>query len=96
MKTLNRVTVYTQPQCRSCDRVKSKLVDAGVEFEAIDILQDPASYDFVKNVLGARSVPVVVSDVMAPIFGYQPDRLQHLILELRDYTEVHDYIFEGE
>lgn len=107
MRTLfGPVRLYTQPQCRSCDRVKQKLEDAGVEYRTIDISDDGDAYAFVRDVLGAKSVPVLVSDTHDPIFGYDPDKLKALITwytekpklapcQLYD-TDIHDYVYEGE
>lgn len=77
------VTVFSQPQCRSCDRVKAKLEEAGVEFDTVNILENQEAYTYVRDVLKATSVPVIVSDVLDPILGYQPDKLKELISELR-------------
>ncbi|ASR86160.1 NrdH-like protein [Mycobacterium phage BobSwaget] len=73
------VTVYTQPLCKPCDRVKEKLTAAGIEFEAVDLLQNAEAYTYVKNVLKASSTPVIVTDTHDPIIGYQPDKLAELI-----------------
>lgn len=73
------VTVYTLPACRSCDRVKDKLTEAGIDFEVYDLLENPEAYTFIKDVLRVNSVPVVASDTHEPIIGYQPDKLAELI-----------------
>lgn len=76
------VTVYTQPQCRPCDRVKNKLKEAGIEFREVDILQSDLGYNYLKAI-GAKSTPVVEADGFPVIMGYQPDKLKELISELR-------------
>lgn len=73
------VTLYTQPLCRSCDRVKRKLTAAGIEFREVDILKDDKAYSFVKYTLGAKSVPVVEATGYNPIVGYEPQLLNYLI-----------------
>lgn len=78
------VTVYTQPLCRPCDRVKNKLLAAGIDFEEVDILQDDKAYSFLKYTLGAQSTPVVIGPEGWTIVGYQPDKLKDLIDALRD------------
>jgi glutaredoxin-like protein NrdH len=73
------VTVYTQPGCRPCKRVLSKLLEAGIEHRVVDVSVDPKAKGYL-NLIGARSVPVVVADNgYEPIVGYQPDLLKYLI-----------------
>lgn len=77
-------TIYTKTVCKLCDKVKLKLKQAGVEFEIInlDLPEFAEARSYVENVIGARSVPVVVSDVLPPILGYRPEKLKQLISAL--------------
>ena len=89
------VTVYTQPDCIPCKRVVSKLQDAGVPVDVVDIAKDAVSRDYVSRVLRATSVPVVEAPGFEVIRGYQPDKLKDLI---REWTlpvdTIHDYVYE--
>ncbi|AMW64137.1 glutaredoxin [Mycobacterium phage EvilGenius] len=73
------VTVYTQPLCKPCDRVKEKLTAAGIEFDAVDLSANAEAYTYVRDVLKARSTPVILTDAFDPIIGYQPDKLAELV-----------------
>jgi len=53
------LTVYWQPGCTSCLRIKEFLSTHGVAFESVNVREDPAAMTQLA-VLGARSVPVVV------------------------------------
>ena len=53
-----RVQVFWQPGCTSCLRTKEFLRKQGIEFESIDVLNDPDGMQRLQA-LGARSVPVV-------------------------------------
>jgi glutaredoxin len=53
-----RVQVYWQPGCSSCLRTKEFLAKQGIDFESIDVLNDPDGMARLQA-LGARSVPVV-------------------------------------
>ena len=82
MRTLyTPVTVYTKPGCWPCIRVKRKLEDAGIAFEVVDITLGcyEEAFIYVTETLGAKSVPVIVTDDLDPIIGYQPDKLAELI-----------------
>lgn len=87
------VTVYTQPNCLPCKRVIKKLEESGIEPEVVDITENDLAYSLVKNTLGAKSTPVIVSEVMDPILGYQPDKLKDLILTL-NADKIHDHVGE--
>ncbi|MCA2331877.1 NrdH-redoxin [Mycobacterium avium] len=79
-----KVTVYTQPGCRPCKRIMDQLKMFGVPFEVVDISLPEFSEakTYVTEVLGAKSTPVVVSDVYEPIIGYQPDKIKQLVTAL--------------
>ena len=53
-----RIRVFWQPGCSSCLRTKEFLTRHGIEFESIDVHNDPAGRAAL-DALGARSVPVV-------------------------------------
>ena len=53
-----RVQVFWQPGCSSCLRTKEFLTKQGIDFESIDVLNDPTGMAKL-HALGARSVPVV-------------------------------------
>ncbi|MDE1182188.1 glutaredoxin domain-containing protein [Paraburkholderia sp.] len=54
----SKIRVFWQPGCSSCLRTKEFLTRHGIEFESIDVHNDPAGRAAL-DALGARSVPVV-------------------------------------
>jgi glutaredoxin-like protein NrdH len=64
--------------------VKLVLKHAGIEYETVnlDLPQHEDAMSYVANVIGAKSVPVTVSDVYPPILGYQPEKLKELVSAL--------------
>ncbi len=72
------ITVYTQPGCRPCKRVLAKLLEAGLPHKVVDVSVDLQAKGFL-NLLGAKSVPVVVAEGYNPIVGYEPILLKYLI-----------------
>jgi len=54
-------TMYSTPWCGYCHRLKSQLDREGIEFEIVDIEQDPSAADLVMSVNnGHRTVPTLV------------------------------------
>lgn len=53
-----RIQVFWQPGCTSCLRVKEFLGSQGIEFQSIDVHNNPDGLEQLRA-LGARSVPVV-------------------------------------
>lgn len=60
-KMADNLTMYSTPWCGYCQRLKAQLGREGIEFNEIDIEQDPDSADFVMSVNGGnQTVPTVV------------------------------------
>jgi mycoredoxin len=54
------LTMYSTPWCGYCRRLKSQMDREGIEYEIVDIEQDPAAAEFVMSVNGGnRTVPTV-------------------------------------
>lgn len=54
------LTMYSAPWCGYCRRLKSQMDREGIEYEIVDIEQDPAAAEFVMSVNGGnRTVPTV-------------------------------------
>lgn len=69
-------TVYTKPACVQCDMTKRYLDKAGIEYDTVDITQDPTALDMILG-MGFSSAPVVISE-NGSWAGFQPDRLNEL------------------
>lgn len=54
----NKVIVFTKPACTQCDDTKAALNERNVEFEIINILDDPSTLKALKAA-GFKSAPVV-------------------------------------
>jgi glutaredoxin len=59
MQTAARIKVFWQPGCSSCLRTKEFLHDQDIEFESLDVHNDPEARAQLAE-LGVRSVPVVL------------------------------------
>jgi glutaredoxin-like protein NrdH len=67
------IQVYTKPACVQCDATKRHLDKAGLEYETIDITQNPDALDKILN-MGFQAAPVVITDNDS-WSGFQPDKL---------------------
>ena len=56
-----RFTMYSTPWCGYCHRLSGQLNREGIEFEVVDIEQDPSAAEFVMSVNGGnQTVPTLV------------------------------------
>jgi mycoredoxin len=54
------LTMYSTPWCGYCHRLRSQFDREGIEYQVIDIEQDPAAAEFVMSVNGGnQTVPTV-------------------------------------
>jgi mycoredoxin len=54
-------TMYSTPWCGYCHRLRSQLDREGIEYDVVDIEQDPASAEIVMSVNGGnQTVPTLV------------------------------------
>jgi glutaredoxin-like protein NrdH len=57
---MREVTVYTLPACVQCDSTKRYLKKNFVEYNEVNLAEDPASLEMVRS-LGHTSAPVVIA-----------------------------------
>lgn len=74
---MNKITVYSKPNCMQCDFTKRFLDQHNLEYTAVDVMQDSEALARVQE-LGFQSLPVVVADGIEPFFGFRPDMLEKL------------------
>ena len=70
------VTVYTLPACVQCDSTKRMLQRNQIDYDEVDMSQDPVALEMVKT-LGYTAAPVVVSGE-DHCSGFRMDRIQSL------------------
>jgi glutaredoxin len=64
------LTVYTKNNCPFCDRAKALLESRGVEYNAINLEDQPDARDFLVD-QGLRSVPQIFNGTTLLPGGYQ-------------------------
>lgn len=52
----DKVTMYSTPWCGYCQRLKAQMGREGIEYNEIDIEQDPAAEQFVMEVNSGNAV----------------------------------------
>lgn len=75
---MRRVTVYSKPNCPQCSATVRKLKQNNVQFDSVDLMEDPSALDFVKS-LGYNQAPVVVVGE-THWSGFRPDLIDKEIL----------------
>lgn len=82
------ISVYTSPGCQPCKATKRWLDKQGVEYRTIDVSQNPADLEAIKE-LGYKAAPVVIVSTGDPEIeihwqGFHPDNLRkYTITELK-------------
>ncbi|MDR7169206.1 glutaredoxin-like protein NrdH [Nocardia kruczakiae] len=71
------ITVYTKPACVQCNATYRALDKVGVEYEVVDISENPEARDYVMA-LGYLQAPVVVAGD-EHWSGFRPDRIKSLV-----------------
>jgi glutaredoxin-like protein NrdH len=70
------VTLYTKPACVQCTAARKALDKSGVEYDVVDITEDPAARDYVMS-LGYLQAPVVIAGEQH-WSGFRPDAIKSL------------------
>jgi glutaredoxin-like protein NrdH len=74
------ITVYTKPSCVQCNATYRALDSKGIEYDILDLSEDPAALEHVKS-LGYLQAPVVVTDE-DHWSGFRPDKIDDLAARL--------------
>ena len=72
-------TVYTKPACVQCDMTKRMLDKLGVDYNTVDITEDPAALDMILG-MGFKSAPVVITETDSWA-GFNPDKINALSIQ---------------
>ena len=70
---MNKITVYSKPNCHSCEFAKKYLDNKGVPFEEIDVFKDEKALKMLRDA-GYAQMPVVDIDGVKHT-GFRPDIL---------------------
>ncbi len=74
-----KIILYTRDGCMQCKMTKRYLSEHQVDFQEINISENPASAAYLRE-KGFASVPLVFrQDQDAPIVGFRPEALQKLV-----------------
>lgn len=57
---MNKVVVYTKPNCQQCNFVKNFLTNWNVPFESEDVTENEKALNYIKS-LGITQMPVTVA-----------------------------------
>lgn len=71
------VTVFTKYRCPQCEATKRQLTKQGVDFEVVDLTDNPSTLEQLQQA-GFRQAPVVITPD-ASWSGYRPDLIKELV-----------------
>ncbi|MDO1605793.1 glutaredoxin-like protein NrdH [Lactobacillus sp. YT155] len=75
---MDNIVVYSKNNCMQCKMTKRYLSEHNVNFQEINVSNEPEYIDYLKG-LGYQSVPVVMQNDNNPIVGFRPDALKGLV-----------------
>lgn len=70
------ITVYSKPACVQCNATKREMDKKGIKYDIVDISQDPAAADHIRE-LGFMQAPVVITSD-TEWSGFRPDKIKEL------------------
>ena len=73
------INVYTKPSCVQCNATYREMDAKGIQYNVIDLTEDPAALELVKS-LGYLQAPVVIADE-DHWGGFRPDKIDELVAE---------------
>ena len=76
MSNEKKITVYTKPNCVQCNATYRSLDQLKIEYNVVDLTQDPEAMQLVLS-LGHKSAPIVVTE-NDNWSGFRPDKIQAL------------------
>ncbi|GMA25232.1 glutaredoxin-like protein NrdH [Luteimicrobium album] len=74
------ITVYSKPACVQCEATKRALDKKGLEYDVVDVTEDPEALALVRE-LGYLQAPVVVADD-THWSGFRPDQITALAVKV--------------
>ncbi len=74
------VKIYTMPTCSWCDKAKEYLLDIGVDFEELNVVDDMEAREVMIQETNQFSVPVIEIDGEF-IIGFNEEKINKLLPE---------------
>ena len=74
-----KVIIYSKPGCAHCQFTKKHLEKLAISYEERDINKNESFLEEVRT-LGFQSLPVIIVEGEEPFSGFQPDRLEKLVM----------------
>lgn len=71
---MSAITVYTKPACVQCTATFKALDKRGIEYQKIDLTENPEAREYVMS-LGCLGAPVVYVSPTLHWSGFRPDRV---------------------
>lgn len=79
--TKPQIVVYSKPSCVQCNATYRALDAKGIDYRVVDMAEDAAALEYVKD-LGYLQAPVVVVDDQDHWSGFRPDHIDRIASHL--------------
>lgn len=76
---MDKVIVYSKPNCINCVKVKNWLEGNDTPFEEINVMENEVALNYVMNDLGFSGLPVTLVQGQEPVAGFVPELLETYI-----------------
>lgn len=88
------VVVFTKPNCVQCDATQRKLQRAGIDYQAVDLTENPDLINQLRE-MGFASAPVVKQPDGQMYSGYNPERIKSIISAMTPPAGAFTHPHEG-
>lgn len=77
------IKVFTTRECGFCRVVKSYLQALNVEFEEVDLNENPETVDWLKENIGQIGVPITLFNESDFVLGWQRDQIDAYLKQFK-------------
>ena len=78
MSANSKIKIYSSPDCPYCYLVKDYLTQKGIEFEEIDLFEQPEKRKEMEEISKQKNIPVTIIDKEV-IVGWNKEKIDELL-----------------
>jgi len=78
MSANSKIKIYSSPDCPYCYLVKDYLTQKGIEFEEIDLFEQPEKRKEMEEISKQKNIPVTIIDKEV-VVGWNKEKIDELL-----------------